>query len=101
LRFRRSHGAVRRGAIPVDRGADDGLDVFGVETERLTDVNRPDLRSKVVLEVEVAADVGANRLAVLTHHDERRKEDRFETHHHREQSVGELVEDDARRRGPR
>ena len=93
-------GSMRRRerllAVALDRVADDRLDVVRIDAELLTDVDRPDLAAQVVLEVEIGADVGPRGLAVLAHHHERGQEDRLEADDHREQSVGELVEDEAR-----
>src|SRR5438128_2372979 len=63
-----------------DRLLDDGLDVLGVDAERVADVHGPDLRAEVVLEVEVGPDVGAGGLPVLADHHEGGQEDRLEAH---------------------
>src|SRR5579859_416862 len=89
-------GTGRLGAVSVDGGAYDRLDVFGIESQGLADMHRPDLRAEVVLEVEVATNIRPGGLTVLAHHHECREEDRFETHHHGEEPVGERVEDHAR-----
>src|ERR1700704_226868 len=71
-----------------------------IDAELRADVNRPDLGAEVVLEIELAADVGARRLAVLTHHHECRKEDGFEADNHREKAERELVEDEGTAQQP-
>src|SRR5437660_1702366 len=63
-----------------------------VDTEGLADVDGPDLRSQVRLEVELTADVGPCCLAVLADHDERREEDCLQADNHRQQAERELVE---------
>jgi hypothetical protein len=76
------------------RQTHDFFDIIVIDAELRADVNRPDLGAEVVLEIELAADVGARRLAVLTHHHECRKEDSFEADNHREETERKLVEDE-------
>src|SRR5207248_1345721 len=58
------------GSGAFDRLPDDGLDMGGVDAERLADVDGPDFGAEVGFEVELAADVGPSGLAVLADHDE-------------------------------
>src|SRR5947209_11687911 len=76
----------------LNRLLDDGFDVVGIDAELVTDVNRPDLRTQVRLEVELAAHISASRLAVLTDHDERRQEDGLQADDHGQQTKRKLVE---------
>src|SRR5437764_146396 len=95
-RLRDPPGAVgsprELGLRAFDGLPDDVFDVDGVDVEGVADVDGPDLRAEVGLEVQLAADVSAGGLAVLADHDEGGQEDRFEADDHGEQPERELVE---------
>ena len=86
----RSMGLVRGAVLCVDGMANDILDVGFVDTENRADMHRPDLGTHVVLEVELATNIGPCGLTVLTDHHERGQEDRFQAHDHRQETKRKL-----------